>query len=388
MRLRDTLLFGLTAGVAGGLVNAALSPAAHLPSAALFTAPAWATADLAPPDAVADTAERAVRSVVHISASQTAQVSLPPGFERMMPFGMPPGGFQRGGVGSGVLVDARGLILTNHHVVADAEKLTVTLHDGRQVTAKVRGSDPATDVALIELEEPVSGLEPLELGDSEQLRLGQTVLAIGNPFGLQGTVTMGIVSALDRGGMGLADYEDFIQTDAAINPGNSGGALVDARGRLVGINTAIHSLSGGYEGVGFAIPSNMASEIMSRLLADGRVVRGYLGVGIEDVDPAKTQTLGLGELPHGAMVRTVEPGSPSAAAGLEPGDVIVEVDGVAVRDAAHLRRQIAMKGATADVALKVIRGGRPLDLRARTGELDAARALSRGSAPQPGPRGR
>jgi serine protease Do len=367
MRLRDLVLGGALA-----LSCAAASGALHLTSptapAFLGTPSAWAAAaTTAPPGAVADVAERAVRSVVHIAATHTVQPDLLQG----MPFGLRGGQpFRQGGVGSGVIVDASGLVLTNNHVVEGAQSLVVTLHDGRKIKAHVKGTDPATDVAILQLDTPVADLPALELGDSEQARLGDAVLAIGNPFGLQGTVTMGIVSAIGRGGIGLADYEDFIQTDAAINPGNSGGALVDLQGRVIGINTAIHSLSGGYEGVGFAIPSNMAREIMNRLLADGRVVRGFLGVGVQDVDPGAARLLGLGDTAHGGLINHVEPGTPSAAAGVQVGDVVVAIDGQAVHDGAHLRRLIALKPVGQSVALSVLRDGQTVELSAKLAELD------------------
>ncbi|HMV66825.1 MAG TPA: Do family serine endopeptidase [Myxococcota bacterium] len=331
---------------------------------AAISSPAWADQIGAQPDAIADVAEDAVQAVVHIASARTVPM------EGISLFGAPggrPPEMRQGGVGSGVIVDGSGVILTNNHVVANAESLVVTLHDGRKLDAHVKGTDPATDIALLQLESPPDDLHALSLGDSEHVRLGQVVLAIGNPFGLQGTVTMGIVSALGRADIGLARYENFIQTDAAINPGNSGGALVDLSGRVIGINTAIHSLSGGYEGVGFAIPANMAREVMDSLLRQGKVVRGYLGVGIQDLDPAAQRMLGAS---HGALVNHVEPGTPSQSAGVQVGDVITAIDGEEVHDTSHLRRLIAMKGAGAAVELDVVRGKAPVHLRARLDELD------------------
>ena len=342
-----------------------------------LAAPAWAEQALDRPDAIADVAEKAVQSVVHIASARTVPMNAQ-GF----PFFGQPGGrapeLRQGGVGSGVIVDAAGVILTNNHVVAGAETLVVTLHDGRRLDATVRASDPATDVAILQLKDPPADLQALQLGDSERVRLGQVVLAIGNPFGLQGTVTMGIVSAVGRADIGLARYENFIQTDAAINPGNSGGALVDLDGNVIGLNTAIHSLSGGYEGVGFAIPSNMAREVVDSLLSRGKVVRGYLGVGIQDVDPGAARMLGA---THGALVNHVEEGTPSARAGLEVGDVITVVDGEEVQDTSHLRRIIAMKGAGASVDLEVMRRGAPVRLSAKLDELDDGSAPA--AVPEP-----
>src|SRR5690606_15521313 len=186
--------------------------------------------------------------------------------------------------GSGVIVSADGTILTNNHVVADAKEIKVTTYDRREFDAKVIGTDPKSDLAVIQIQGAPAGLTPIQFGDSSKLRLGEIVLAIGNPFGVGQTVTMGIVSAKGRADLGIVDYEDFIQTDAAINPGNSGGALINMEGKLVGINTAILSRSGGYQGVGFAIPSNMAAPIMQSLQKTGKVVRGWLGVAIQEVD--------------------------------------------------------------------------------------------------------
>ncbi|MCB9664229.1 MAG: Do family serine endopeptidase [Alphaproteobacteria bacterium] len=322
-------------------------------------------------DRIADVAEATVGAVVHIAAARHARAEIPPQLRMFAPQ-LPPDGLQRG-AGSGVLVDAQGLILTNHHVVDGAEELVVTLSDGRTLDASVVGDDPATDLAVLRIDGDVpADLPALSFGDSDALRLGEVVLAIGSPFELQGTVTLGIVSAKGRSGFrGLASYQGYIQTDAAINPGNSGGALVDLRGELVGINTAIRSQSGGYDGIGFAIPSNLARDILQRLVTDGKVVRGYLGVGIGDVDDAMADMLQL-ERRRGAVVSHVEPGSAAAKAGLEPYDVIVDVDGDEVVDAEQLRMTVSLKGVGHPVKLGVVREGRRKVVTATLGELPVA----------------
>ncbi|GIX31582.1 MAG: hypothetical protein KatS3mg124_2054 [Porticoccaceae bacterium] len=225
-----------------------------------------------------------------------------------------------------MIVDAqRGIVLTNHHVIRGADEVQVALADGRTFAARLLGSDPDLDVAVLEI--APRELTALPLGDSDQLRVGDFVVAIGNPFGLGQTVTTGVVSALGRTGLGIEGYENFIQTDASINPGNSGGALVDLAGRLVGINTAILAPSGGNVGIGFAIPVNMARASMEQILAHGEVRRGRLGVGLQDLSAELREPLGLPETLRGVLVTEVEPGSAAARAGLAPGDLILAVDG-------------------------------------------------------------
>lgn len=257
------------------------------------------------------------------------------------------------GVGSGVVVSDDGYILTNNHVVDGADSVKVRLTDGREFSAKVVGKDPKTDLAVLKVK--ASALPHLELADSDGAEVGDLVLAVGNPFGLGQTVTTGIVSAKGRATMGL-DYEDFIQTDAAINPGNSGGALVDTQGRLLGINTAILSRSGGNQGIGFAIPTNLARDVMDSLIKDGKVTRGYLGVMIQDVTPAIAKRFDLGDS-NGALVGEVTPKSPAAKAGIESGDVVVEFDGKAVRDSRQLRLAVGRVKPGAAVPLKLVRDG-------------------------------
>jgi serine protease Do/serine protease DegQ len=258
--------------------------------------------------------------------------------------------------GSGVVIDAeRGHVITNHHVIAHADEIEVTLRDGRRFYAKVTGSDSETDVAVLELQD-FEGLSALPLGDSDKLRVGDFVLAIGNPFGLGQTVTSGIVSGLSRSGLGIEEYEDFIQTDASINPGNSGGALVNLKGELIGINTAIVSPAGGNVGIGFAIPINMARQIHEQLVAHGEVKRGRIGVQIHDLTPELAEAFGI-DSPNGAVVSQVLPGSPAEQAGLEAGDVVIEVNGERVSGQAELRNAIGLLRVGSQVEIGFIRDG-------------------------------
>jgi len=258
------------------------------------------------------------------------------------------------GLGSGVIVSKDGYILTNNHVVDGADEIKVGLNDGRDLPAKVVGTDSKSDVAVLKVE--ASDLAPLPLADSDKLEVGDLTLAIGNPFGIGQTVTMGIVSAMGRATLGL-DYEDFIQTDAAINPGNSGGALVDANGRLIGINTAILSRSGGNQGIGFAIPSNLARSVMESLVKNGRVIRGYMGLLPQDVTPGLAKEFNLPDNSAGALVAEVTPKSPAEKAGLKNGDIIVEINGKPVKDARHLRLQVAQVAPGTKVPVKIVRDG-------------------------------
>jgi len=262
------------------------------------------------------------------------------------------------GLGSGVIVSADGYILTNNHVVDGADEIRVALNDGREFNAKVIGRDPKTEVAVIKIE--AKDLPIVTIADSDKIEVGDLCLAIGNPFGVGQTVTMGIISASGRGGMGL-DYEDFIQTDASINPGNSGGALVDAEGRLIGINTMILSRSGGNQGIGFAVPSNLARSIMTSLIDSGTVVRGYLGVGIQDVTPLIAKQFRLGDQ-KGAIVGEVEPGSPADKGGLKSEDVVIGYNNKPVTDSRHLKLQVAETAPNTKVPLKVLRDGKELTL--------------------------
>jgi serine protease Do len=283
------------------------------------------------------------------------------------------------GLGSGVIVSKDGYILTNNHVVENADEIKVGLNDGREIPAKVVGTDSKSDVAVLKVE--ASDLSPLTLADSDRSEVGDLVLAVGNPFGIGQTVTMGIISATGRATLGL-DYEDFIQTDAAINPGNSGGALVDAEGRLIGINTAILSRSGGNQGIGFAIPSNLARSVMDSLIEHGRVIRGYIGVTIQDVTPNLAEEFNLPASAGGALVAEVAPKSPAENAGLESGDVIIELNGKPVKDSRHLKLQTAQIAPGTKVPLKVIRDGKEKSLDVVLKEFPKDETLARGGQNQ------
>jgi serine protease Do len=268
-------------------------------------------------------------------------------------------------LGSGVILTREGYVLTNNHVVDGAQDIRVTLNDRRELKARLIGADPKTDLAVLKL--PGSGYSVLPVGDSSRVEVAEVVLAIGNPFGLAQTVTMGIVSAVGRANVGIADYEDFIQTDAAINPGNSGGALVSAGGALIGINTAIFTQSGGYMGIGFAVPINMARQVMDQLVTRGRLNRGYLGVAVQDVTPAITRGLGL-SVEGGILVSDVTPGGPAAQAGLQRGDVITSIDGKAVTDVGHFRNLVAGTAPGTRVQLTILRNGRQQAAEVAIGE--------------------
>jgi serine protease Do/serine protease DegQ len=287
-------------------------------------------------------------------------------------YGLPERSQPQISAGSGVIVNARlGHVLTNHHVIKDAQQIVVTLKDGRQLEAKLLGSDAATDIALLEVEP--DNLSAIRFADSDQLRVGDYVLAIGNPFGLGQTVTSGIVSALGRTGLNMEGYEDFIQTDASINPGNSGGALVNLKGELVGVNTAIIGPSGGNVGIGFAAPSNMARAVMAHLAKYGEVRRGRIGLTTQDPTPELAKALGL--TPNqGALVVEIAPDSPAAKAGLKRGDVVISLNGRAVRSSSDLRNQIGLAAVGDSEEFRVLRDGKALVLKAKVESPRPAKA--------------
>jgi serine protease Do len=284
-------------------------------------------------------------------------------FERRMPG---PRDHREQGMGSGVIVSTEGYIVTNNHVVADADELTVSLPDKRTFKARVIGTDPKTDVAVIKID--AANLPILPWGDAARLQVGEMVLAVGNPFGLSQTVTMGIISAVGRANMGIVDYEDFIQTDAAINPGNSGGALVNLNGELIGINTAIFTQSGGYMGIGFAIPSNMAKSVMRSLIKEGKVVRGWIGVSIQEVTPDLAKEFGVTE-PTGALIGDVMDDGPAYKAKLERGDIITAYNGTTVRDPGQLRGLVADTTPGTTVPVSILRDKKMHALTLTVGEL-------------------
>ena len=268
---------------------------------------------------------------------------------------------QEQAAGSGVIVDAaQGYILTNHHVIKDADQVVVTLKDRRQFQAKIVGADPGTDIAVLRIEG--KNLTALKFGDSDQLNVGDYALAIGNPFGLGQTVTMGIISALGRSGLNIEGYEDFIQTDASINPGNSGGALINLRGELIGINTAIIGPAGGNVGIGFAVPANMARGVMNQLVRYGEVRRGRLGIEMVDLTPDIAKKLGTALL-EGALIASVQAGSPAEKAGLRERDIIVGMNGRPIRSPSELRARLGLTPVGDEVELKVQRGAEARTLR-------------------------
>jgi serine protease Do len=271
-------------------------------------------------------------------------------------------------LGSGVIVDPRGYILTANHVIQGADEIKVTLSDKREFKGKIVGSDAMTDIGIIKID--AESLPTIKWGDSDTLRVGETVLAIGSPYGLSQTVTMGIVSAVGRANVGIADYEDFIQTDAAINPGNSGGALVNVKGELVGINTAIFSTSGGYQGIGFAVPTNMAKTVMESLITKGKVTRGWLGVTIQGLTPDLAKQFNLKE-EKGVLVGDVVEGGPAEKAGLQRGDVIVEFEGKKIEEPTQLRNMVANTPPNKEISLKIIRENTTEIKKATISELPA-----------------
>lgn len=273
------------------------------------------------------------------------------------------------GLGSGVIVETDGTILTNNHVVEGATTVKVDLPDKRTFDAKVVGTDPASDLAVLKID--AKELPTLALGNSDRVRVGDVVLAIGNPLGLRQTVTSGIISAKGRQtGISDGSFEDFLQTDAAINQGNSGGALINLSGELIGINSQIMSTSGGSIGIGFAIPSNMAKSVMSQLVAGGKVRRGQLGIGIQDVTSALAENFGLKDI-NGVIVNSVNPGSPAEKAGLKQGDVVRTLNGEAVRDGNEFRNKIAQSQPGTEVELGILRGGEEMSVKASLGEFKA-----------------
>jgi serine protease Do len=277
------------------------------------------------------------------------------------------------GLGSGVIVSPDGYILTANHVVSGADEIMVGLGtDLRKFKAKKVGTDPGTDVALLKIEE--KNLPAITFADSEKARAGDIVLAIGNPFGLRQTVTMGIISAVGRGGMGIVDYENFIQTDAAINMGNSGGALVDTQGHLLGINTAIFSRSGGNQGIGFAIPANLARDVMQSLREKGRVVRGYVGATVQTLTPEIADAMKLKGQPTGALVGEVTPKSPSEKAGIKTGDIITGINGKKISDSRELRLMIGSIAPGTKAQIEVNREGQNKSLNVELGEMPAGAA--------------
>ena len=279
------------------------------------------------------------------------------------------------GVGSGVIVSPEGYILTNNHLVESSSDITVTLQNRREIKAKVIGTDPLSDIAVLQVSE--KNLPVLPLSDSSRVQVGDFCLAIGDPFGLGQTVTFGIIGATGRGGLGIENYEDFIQTDASINPGNSGGALINTRGELIGINTAILTGGGGSQGIGFAIPINMANAVMQQILKTGKVTRGYLGITLQEMTRAISQAMGTQQA-GGVLVNSVEPNGPAARAGLQRGDVILSANGKPVDDVNSFRLTVSQMPPGSNVTLRLWRDGATRDVPVKLGELPKQAAQSRG----------
>jgi len=381
------LILGSVAFVAGEYATYSHAAGATAPVAA---SPAALVAPGTAPGFV-EVAKAVTPAVVNITAARVARgrdsrMPRDPMEEFGSPFGPPDGPRgphgprepRGGGMGSGVIVSPDGYVITNNHVVEGANELTVTLPDKREFKGKIIGTDPKTDLAVVKVD--AAGLPFVKWGDSSKLQVGEYVLAIGNPFGLNSTVTLGIVSALGRGRMGITQYEDFIQTDAAINPGNSGGALVNQAGELVGINTAIISPTGGSNGVGFAVPVSMAKPVLESLIATGKVVRGYLGVAIQDLTPDLAKSFGLKQA-KGALVSNVSEDSPAERAGLKQGDVITAYQGKPIEDTATLQREVTRTPVGTKAAMKVVRDGRDMELTVTVGEqADRAKVASAASS--------
>jgi serine protease Do len=333
-------------------------------SSQAVTAPDWVT--------LAKTLKPAV---VNVSTKRVESgPSLPPGMDPDDPFSQFFRQFEQRphavrSLGSGFVINSDGYIVSNNHVVDGASEIRVKLSDGRQFPAKILGRDPKTDLALLRIE--TTGLPTIPIGDSEGLQVGEPVMAIGNPFGLEQTVTTGIVSGTGRV-IGGGPYDDFIQTDASINPGNSGGPLINARGQAIGINAAIFSQSGGSIGIGFAIPVNLAKPVLTQLAADGHVVRGWLGVSIQPVTPELAKGLKLSES-TGALVSSVTQGSPAARAGLKPGDVILEFNGERVARADRLPNAVATTPVGREVPVGIVRDGKPMKLTVKVGRQGEAK---------------
>lgn len=368
-------LLALFAGYLGGQVADKFPSEAHASQADI----------LALSEAFENVANKIKPSVVSIKAVQSAKKISPRAkSKRSIPrhplerffgpdmFGAPGApnqrDFGREGLGSGVIIRDDGYIVTNSHVVADADEVTITLHNGKKMDAEVIGTDPQTDIAVIKVDG--KDLTSADLGDSDKLKVGQWVVAAGSPFNLSQTITAGIVSAVGRSNVGIAAYEDFIQTDAAINPGNSGGPLVNLRGEVIGINTAIFSRSGGYMGIGFAIPATMVRTIMDRLISDGFVERGYLGIMIQPLDEDFSRSFSFVGT-DGALVGQVAKDGPAGTAGVQQGDIVVSIDGESVKDPTELKHVVADKKPGSKVELKVYRDGAYRMLKVKLGKLES-----------------
>ena len=405
-RVRWVAIMGLSvAFIIGGMAGSTLAEkTGHAPFEAKSTTPMWVataspvqTGQISFLNGFSAVAQKVVPSVVNIASTKVVRS---PDSEQMSPFFSDPFFRQFFGdqftpqhqmpreerehsLGSGVIVSRDGYIMTNNHVVDGASEIKITLGNKRDFKARVIGTDPRTDIAILKVD--TNDLPVIVFGDSSKVKVGDFALAIGNPFGLNQTVTMGIVSATGRGNLGIEDYEDFIQTDASINPGNSGGALVDVNGDLIGINTAILSGgSGGNQGIGFAIPINMARQVLDQIMKQGKVSRGYMGAWIQPVTPQIAKAFGLSQA-GGALLGDVDPNGPAGKSGLQRGDIVLAIDGQSIADSRDLRLKVAMTKPGTTVKLKVFHKGVVREVPITLGELSAKSpaAESESAAPNP-----
>ena len=327
-----------------------------------------------------DAAQKALPSVVHVFTSQRIRAPRhplidDPVFRHFFGDAPEPQGQTKSGLGSGVVVSDDGYILTNFHVVDGADQIEVALNDGKTLNARLVGGDPETDLAVLQIDQAkgsATRLAAITLGQMDNIVVGDVVLAIGNPFGVGQTVTMGIVSALGRSRLGINTFENFIQTDAAINPGNSGGALIDSRGNLVGINTAIYSRSGGSLGIGFAIPISTAKSVMEQIIATGSVTRGWIGVEVQEITQEIAESFGLSDT-SGALIAGVQRGSPADAGGIKPGDILLAVNGKTIKDPQEMLEQIARQKPGESVPFKLRRQQALLETTVRIGKRPPSR---------------
>jgi Do/DeqQ family serine protease len=324
--------------------------------------------------AFVEVARKVLPSVVSIRSERTVTVSPGEGFGKdffkgtpfedfFKGFGGPPSKQKQRGEGSGVIVDSRGYVLTNYHVVGEAEKITVRLYDGREFKGTIQGVDPKTDLAVIHVE--ADNLSAAVLGDSDRLQVGEWAIAIGSPFGLQETVTVGVISAKGRSGLGTGTYEDFIQTDASINPGNSGGPLVNIRGEVIGINAMIIQPG---QGIGFAIPINLAKTIMTQLITHRKVIRPWVGIGLQDLSEDLVKSFNLKER-EGVLINQVFEGSPAEKAGLKPGDIVTDIDGTKVKSSQELVKEVLKKAVGQEIRLGIVREGNRLEVSLTTAQM-------------------
>ncbi|MGG5871594.1 Do family serine endopeptidase AlgW [Pseudomonas peli] len=321
------------------------------------------------PVSYADAVNTASPAVANLYSTKFVNKTAPPLFEdpqfrKFFGDNLPKQRRMESSLGSAVIMSPEGYLLTNNHVVAGADQIVVALKDGRETLARLIGSDPETDLAVLKID--LQDLPFIILGRSDNIRIGDVSLAIGNPFGVGQTVTMGIISATGRNQLGLNTYEDFIQTDAAINPGNSGGALVDAYGNLVGINTAIFSKSGGSQGIGFAIPVKLAMDVMQAIIEHGQVIRGWLGIEVQPLTPELAESFGMDGRP-GIVVAGIYRDGPAQKAGLQPGDLILSIDGEAAGDGRRSMNQVARAKPGEKIRIDILRNGKPLELTAEIG---------------------